>query len=73
MGLFVLAPSGFAYLTEGGMHSREFYGRCFKIIRLNVEWFCFGSHAGGRTGGVLIVKLLVLDAIGRFCVHVSTF
>ena len=45
-GLFVLAPSGFAYLAEGGIHSREFYGRCFKIVRLNVEWFCLGSHAG---------------------------
>ena len=44
----------------------------FKIIRLNVEWSCFGHHVGWRTGRVLIVKLLVLVAVGRFCGHVIT-
>ena len=51
MGLFVLAPSGFAYLTEGGMHSREFYGRCFKITRLNVEWFASVAMLVGEMEG----------------------
>ena len=32
-----------------------------------------GSHAGWQNGGVLIVDLLVLVAVGRFCGHVNTF
>ena len=38
-----------------------------------MKWFCFGSHAGWQNGGVLIVDLLVLIAVGRYGGRVDAF